>query len=115
MYAPALGSVHGIYKSKPNINIDLMNKISSSNHIPLVLHGGSGLDDNILKESIKNGICKINFNTELQISWNKGVKSFINNNKDIYDPRKIISSGELNMKNTIRKYIEVLGSKNKGE
>ncbi len=115
MYAPALGSVHGIYKSKPNINIDLMNKISSSNHIPLVLHGGSGLDDNILKESIKNGICKINFNTELQISWNKGVRSFINNNKDIYDPRKIISSGELNMKNTIRKYIEVLGSKNKGE
>ena len=115
MYAPALGSVHGIYKTKPNLKFNLMKEISLANKIPLVLHGGSGLSEKDLKNAIQNGVCKINFNTELQISWHEGIINFINNNKDIYDPRKIISSGESNIKKIIKKYIEVLGSKNKGE
>ncbi len=113
MLAPALGSVHGIYKGEPNIQTDVMKEISEKTNMPLVLHGGSGLPENILKECIKNGIAKINFNTELQISWHNGVLDFIANNKDVYDPRKVISSGEENMKSTIREYINILGSKGK--
>ncbi len=113
MLAPALGSVHGIYKGEPNIQTDVMKEISEKTNMPLVLHGGSGLPENILKECIKNGITKINFNTELQISWHNGVLDFIANNKDVYDPRKVISSGEENMKSTIREYINILGSKGK--
>ncbi len=113
MLAPALGSVHGIYKGEPNIQTDVMKEISEKTNMPLVLHGGSGLPENILKECIKNGIVKINFNTELQISWHNGVLDFIANNKDVYDPRKVISSGEENMKSTIREYINILGSKGK--
>ena len=113
MLAPALGSVHGIYKGKPNIQTHIMKDISQKTNMPLVLHGGSGLPENILKECIQNGISKINFNTELQISWHNGVTKFFLENKDVYDPRKVISSGEERMKNTIREYIRILGSKGK--
>ncbi len=114
MYAPALGSVHGIYKGEPKINTQRMHEISTTFDIPLVLHGGSGLPSSILKNCIQNGVCKINFNTELQLAWNKNVRDFIYNNIAVYDPRKIISAGEQSLKEQVRTYIEILGSKNKG-
>ena len=113
MLAPALGSVHGIYKGEPNIQTDIMKEISQKTDMPLVLHGGSGLTENILKECIKNGISKINLNTELQISWHEAVAKFVFENKEVYDPRKVISSGEESMKATIKNYIRILGSKGK--
>lgn len=114
MLAPALGSVHGIYKGEPNINFEVMNSIRNKTNKPLVLHGGSGLSDEILKKAVSCGIVKINFNTELQLAWHKSVVEFINNNKEAYDPRKVISSGEKALKEVVSKYISVLGSKNKG-
>lgn len=113
MLAPALGSVHGIYKGTPNIQTDTMKEISDQTNKPLVLHGGSGLSKDILKKCIENGIVKINFNTELQIAWHKAVSAFIVSNKEVYDPRKVISSGEENIKRVVKEYIDILGSKGK--
>ena len=53
--APALGSVHGLYKGKPNLDFITMKKISENVSIPLVLHGGTGIPDNLIQEAIKNG------------------------------------------------------------
>ena len=114
MLAPSLGSVHGLYKEEPNINFEVMQSIIESTNKPLVLHGGSGLPVEILKRSIEHGVCKINFNTELQVAWNKAVRDFIENNVDVYDPRKIISAGEQALKETVKTYINILGSNNKG-
>lgn len=114
MLAPALGSVHGIYKGEPNINFEVMQEISTNTNMPLVLHGGSGLSADVLKNAIACGIVKINFNTELQIAWHKSVVEFINNNKEAYDPRKVISAGEESLKQVVSEYISILGSKNKG-
>lgn len=114
MLAPALGSVHGIYKGEPNINFEVMQEISLVTNKPLVLHGGSGLSKEILTKAIECGITKINFNTELQLAWHKSVVEFINNNKEAYDPRKVIGSGELAIKKVVSEYISILGSKNKG-
>lgn len=72
--APALGSVHGLYKGKPKINFERMKEINKKLNIPLVLHGGTGLPDDIIKESVQNGISKVNINTELQIAWSKGLE-----------------------------------------
>ncbi len=110
MLAPSLGTVHGLYKTKPNINFKLMNEIHQKTSKPLVLHGGTGLSNEILKKSIKNGVRKININTELQVAWSKGVREFIlkEENNSIYDPRKIISAGENNMKKVIREKIRTL-------
>ncbi len=108
--APALGSVHGLYKGEPKIAFDLMKEISIKTNSPLVLHGGTGLSDEIISQSILCGTCKINFNTELQIEWTKAVRIFLNENKDIYDPRKIIKSGEQAIKNVVHQKIILLKS-----
>lgn len=113
MLAPALGSVHGIYKGKPDIKLDIMKEISDKTNMPLVLHGGSGIPEETLKAAVANGICKANFNTELQLGWHDEVVKFIENNKEVYDPRKVISSGEQGLKNVAREYIRILGSKGK--
>ncbi|CCZ56911.1 fructose-bisphosphate aldolase [Clostridium sp. CAG:762] len=100
--APALGSVHGLYKGKPNLDFITMKKISENVSIPLVLHGGTGIPDNLIQEAIKNGINKININTELQIAWANEVRKFLKENETVYDPRKVISSGEKAVKNVVK-------------
>lgn len=99
--APALGSVHGLYKGEPNLDFETMKQINDTLEIPLVLHGGTGIPDYQIEKAIECGISKININTELQIAWHEGVKQFIKDNGSIYDPRKVIASGEKNIKETI--------------
>ena len=111
--APALGSVHGLYKGEPKLDFERMKKIDDALNIPLVLHGGSGINDELIKKAITCGISKLNINTELQIAWSNAVRNFIMNNQVVYDPRKVIKSGEEAMKEVILKKLELLGSINK--
>lgn len=111
--APALGSVHGLYKGEPKLEFNLMNEISNKTNMPLVLHGGTGIPAHQIKEAIRCGTTKINVNTELQIAWTKGVREFLKENENVYDPRKVIKAGELNMKNDIKEKVELFGSLNK--
>lgn len=99
--APALGSAHGPYKFAPNLNYELMEQISNQCNIPLVLHGGSGISDEKIRKSISCGICKININTELQQVWAQAVRDKLNLDQEVYDPRKIIGSGEKEIKKLI--------------
>ena len=114
LFAPSLGTLHGLYKSEPHINFDLTKEISNKTKVGLVLHGGSGLSDDIYKKCIERGVVKINFNTEFQVLWSKEVREFLENDENVYDPRKIIGAGEYAIKETAKHYINVLGSKNKG-
>lgn len=109
LLAPALGSVHGIYKGEPKLDFAKMSEISKLTGLPLVLHGGTGIPDEMIKEAIASGICKINVNTELQLAWTKAVKEFLMAS-DEYDPRKVIKSGESAMKEAIRKKVILFGS-----
>ena len=111
--APALGSVHGIYKGEPKLDFERMVKIHELVKLPLVLHGGSGIPDELIKKAISCGICKININTELQIAWSAGVRKFLNEDNKVYDPRKIIKSGENSMKEMIKEKVTLFGSDNK--
>lgn len=106
-FAPALGSVHGIYKSEPNLDFVTMKDISENVSVPLVLHGASGIGDEDIKRAIDCGICKINVNTDFQLAWHKGVVDFVVNHKDVYDPRKVISSGEGLLKEVVRKKVHL--------
>ncbi|NLN96808.1 MAG: class II fructose-bisphosphate aldolase [Eubacteriaceae bacterium] len=63
--AVSIGTVHGLYKGTPEIRIDILKEINEKCQIPLVLHGGSGTPEDVLKASIENGIAKINVNTEI--------------------------------------------------
>lgn len=108
--APAIGNIHGIYQNKINLDIELCKKISEETNLPLVLHGGSGIDCINLKEAIKSGISKININTELQIVWSNALKKYLIENGSVYDPRKIIGSGEEEIKRVIKEKIAILES-----
>lgn len=108
--APAIGTVHGQYIDVPKLDLELCNNISFETNIPLVLHGGSGLDADTLKKSIIAGISKININTDLQIGWSKKIRKFIEENQECYDPRMIIGSGEKEIKRIISEKINILKS-----
>lgn len=63
--AVSVGTVHGLYKGTPKIRQDILTEINQKTGIPLVMHGGSGIPEDMIKESIRNGISKINVNTEI--------------------------------------------------
>lgn len=110
--APALGSVHGLYKGEPKLNFERMEEISKKTSLPLVLHGGTGIYDEQIKKAIECGICKINFNTELQIAWSNALKEKLKSS-DAYDPRKVIKMGEEELKECVFRKCNLLGSINK--
>ncbi len=110
--APALGSVHGPYHGDPVLAFDRMEEIKEQTHLPLVLHGGSGIYDEQIRKAISCGICKLNINTELQQAWTKGVREKLQADQEVYDPRKVIKAGEANMKEAIKAKIELLGTMN---
>ncbi len=109
--APGIGNIHGIYKEKPHLNFELLKEISTNIDIPLVLHGGSGIPQEDIKKCIQNGITKININTDLQVVWRKEVEKYIINNKEIYDPRKIISSAKDQFNGKIEELINLFETK----
>ncbi len=106
--APAIGTVHGIYKGELNIDFDLIRKLHDNLNVPLVMHGGSGLDHSILKKAILCGISKINVNSDIQATWYEEVKKFIQNNPTVYDPRKVIYSGHEAMERFIEEKTNIL-------
>ncbi|WP_026565018.1 class II fructose-bisphosphate aldolase [Bacillus sp. UNC41MFS5] len=66
--AAAIGTVHGMYQGEPKIDLALLEKIREAVGIPLVLHGGSGTPEDVLKKAIELGICKVNVNTEVSMA-----------------------------------------------
>ncbi len=109
--APAIGNKHGIYDGEVKLDYNLLEQLDKLN-IPLVLHGASGIPDEDIKKCIGLGITKINFNTDLQIAWANEVRKYIENNKEVYDPRKIIKSGEEALKTIVRNKINLLNRQN---
>ena len=106
--APAIGTVHGIYKGELNIDYELIKKLHDNIDIPLVMHGGSGLDHSILRKAIHSGISKINVNSDIQDVWHNEVVKFIEENPNVYDPRKVIMSGASAMKEFIDHKVNIL-------
>jgi len=110
--APALGSVHGFYKGEPNLDFETMKIINDNIDIPLVLHGGSGIPEDKIRKAIECGISKINVNTELQVVWSKAVREKLQADSSVYDPRKIIGSGEASLKNKLEEIVKLFGTRN---
>ena len=105
--APAVGTVHGIYKGELNIDYSLIKKLATNLDTPLVLHGGSGLSLDILRKCKEAGITKININSDIQDAWSKCVRKYLEDNKDEIDPRKIMGSGFEAIKEVINSKINI--------
>lgn len=116
--AAGIGNVHGLYPNNwKGINFELLEEISSKTKKALVLHGGSGIPNDMISKSIKLGIRKINVNTECQISFSSSIKDYFEKNPNIlsnhnYDPRKYLKLGSQAIINTCLEKMELFKSKN---
>ena len=85
--AVGVGTAHGFYKEKPQLNKELITTLRGMLQAPMVLHGASGLSDEDVKDGIRRGICKVNCATELRAAYTEGVKAVLAENPKTFDPK----------------------------
>ncbi len=119
LLAAGIGNIHGKYPENwQGLNFDVLAKISEeTSPMPLVLHGGTGIPEDMIKKAISLGVCKINVNTECQIAFTAAVRKYIEEGKDLvgkgFDPRKVLAPGVDAIKATVKEKMELFGSVNK--
>ncbi|MCI2047788.1 MAG: class II fructose-1,6-bisphosphate aldolase [Faecalibacterium sp.] len=97
--AAGIGNIHGIYPANwKGLDFDALDRIhQATNNIPLVLHGGTGIPDEMVKKAITLGVAKVNINTECQLVFAEATRKYIEAGKDQqgkgYDPRKLLAPG----------------------
>lgn len=134
--AVAIGTSHGAYKfrGKPRLRIDILKEIAGLVRIPLVLHGASGVKskwinrvnkyggkmthargvpDNLIRQAVRNGIAKINTDTDLRIAFTAGVREHLYKNPADFDPRKMLGSAGFLINSVVIERNTVFGSKGK--
>jgi ketose-bisphosphate aldolase len=119
IFAPAIGTAHGVYKTKnPKIDFERLEKIASlingqEIRVPLVIHGGTGLKPDVVKNLIALGGSKFNVSTDLKHTLIDTTFDYISENRDQYNPGKIDLAVNAAIKDKIKYWIELLGSANK--
>ena len=108
--AVAIGNAHGNYPVAPTLAFDVLEKIHEKVDIPLVLHGTSGVPDDAVRECIRRGICKVNYATDLRIAFSNGVKEYLAENPDVFDPKKYCAVGREKVKEYVMSKMLVCGS-----
>ena len=92
IFAVAIGTAHGFYKGEPKLNFELLEKLAATIEAPLVLHGGSGVPDEMIKKTIELGINKVNFATELRAAMTAAVRDVLTDD-GVIDPKKFMGQG----------------------
>lgn len=111
--AVGVGTAHGVYHGTPHIEQGVLKAIRSRLEIPLVLHGTSGVPDDQVAEAIRNGVCKVNYATELRQAYSKGYMDYMASNPANFDPKKPAALGMENIKAVVMAHMDNLGSTNK--
>lgn len=105
--AIGVGTAHGVYKGTPHINVERIKEIHATIGTPLVLHGASGLSDEVLKDCIAAGITKINFATELRQAYTNGIKAEFAKDPEVFDPKIYMRGAIDNIKEVLRHKINI--------
>ncbi|HUC91074.1 MAG TPA: class II fructose-1,6-bisphosphate aldolase [Paenibacillus sp.] len=111
--APALGSVHGPYRGQPKLGFDRMGEIRRLTGLPLVLHGGSGLPDEEIRQAISLGTAKINVNTDNQMSCTAAIRAYLEEHSAAYDPRSYLGPAREAVKAAVKEKMRLFGSTHK--
>jgi len=112
MLAIAIGTAHGFYKGTPKIDIDRIAAIRKIVDVPLVMHGGSGLSDEIIVKAIKAGMSKVNFATELRAAFTEGTRNGLADSA-VIDPKKYLAKGRERVRQLCIEKIRLCGSHGK--
>ena len=116
MLAAGIGNIHGKYPANwPGLSFDTLAKIKAEvGDMPLVLHGGTGIPDDMIKKAISLGVAKINVNTECQLVFQEATRKYIEEGKDLqgkgFDPRKLLAPGTEAIKAQVKEKMELFGS-----
>ncbi|APC49535.1 tagatose-bisphosphate aldolase [Virgibacillus halodenitrificans] len=111
--APAIGTAHGIYKGKPNIDFDRIADIADLVDVPLVLHGGSAVPIEEVKRCVSFGMAKVNVSTELKNAYSKAIKVHFEQEPDSLDPRAYLQKAKEAAIEMAKSKIKMVGSENK--
>ena len=116
MLAAGIGNIHGVYPDNwKGLDMSALEKIqAATNGMPLVLHGGTGIPDEMVKKAINLGVSKVNVNTECQLVFAEATRKYIEAGKDKdgkgYDPRKLLAPGAEAIKQSVKEKMEMFGS-----
>ena len=119
MLAAGIGNIHGKYPANwAGLSFETLDAIQAkTGTMPLVLHGGTGIPEEMIKKAIDLGVAKINVNTECQLSFAAATRKYIEDGKDLegkgFDPRKLLAPGFEAIKATVKEKMELFGSVNK--
>ena len=111
--AVAIGTAHGLYKSEPKLDMERLQEIRKCVDIPLVLHGASGINFDVVRECIENGICKVNIATELKQPFSRALRKYLIDNPEADDPRKYMQPAKEAMKIVVYEKIKMCMSDNR--
>lgn len=116
MLAAGIGNIHGKYPENwPGLSFETLAAVKEKvGDMPLVLHGGTGIPEDMIKKAISLGVAKINVNTECQLSFQAATRKYIEEGKDQrgkgFDPRKLLAPGFEAIKATVKEKMELFGS-----
>ena len=119
MLAAGIGNIHGKYPANwAGLSFETLDAIQQKTGVmPLVLHGGTGIPEDMIKKAIALGVAKINVNTECQLAFAAATREYIEAGKDQqgkgFDPRKLLAPGFDAIKATVKEKMEIFGSINK--
>ena len=116
--AAGIGNIHGKYPANwAGLSFETLDAIQQlTGDMPLVLHGGTGIPDDMIKKAINLGVAKINVNTECQLVFAEATRKYIEAGKDLegkgFDPRKLLAPGTAAIKEKVKEKMEIFGSIN---
>ena len=116
MLAAGIGNIHGKYpKNWAGLSFETLAAVQEkTGTMPLVLHGGTGIPEDMIKKAISLGVSKINVNTECQLAFQEATRAYIEAGKDMegkgFDPRKLLAPGTEAIKATVKEKMELFGS-----
>ncbi|MDR1079979.1 MAG: class II fructose-bisphosphate aldolase [Deltaproteobacteria bacterium] len=111
--AVGVGTAHGVYRDAPKLNTALIGELRKLVPVPLVLHGASGLADDVVRECVSLGIAKVNFATELRMAYTGAVRRALAASPAAFDPKSYSKAGREAVRSLVLEKIRVCGSAGK--
>ncbi|MBI4022060.1 MAG: class II fructose-bisphosphate aldolase family protein [Candidatus Andersenbacteria bacterium] len=109
--AVSVGTIHGAFTGQEYIRFELLERIAAAvPHLPLVLHGASGVADDHLQRVAKTNVCKINVDTELRTAFEQAVRAYVNEAHKVADPREMLGPAREAVQAVVEKKLRVFGS-----
>jgi len=113
IFAPAIGTAHGLYKGEPKLSFDRFSEIKNVVAPPLVVHGGTGLAPDVFRRLVKLGAAKINISTALKIAYLDGIKTFLAENPNVSNPLLLDDFVQKKIGEMAREHILLFGTNGK--